>query len=252
MSEYKGAFAIVPETIFHLDITPNEMRVLIGLLSFRNKNTGLCNPGLDTLAERICLDRWATSRASSSLAKKGYVKKKRKGFSGRQGYKLNLPDDSLLTEKRNNADQTIAENNQPVLSETVKNSVAENSQEQITDNITNNKHTNGEFLAFWTQYPKKKSKGAAEKAFKKLTEHDFSAVFAGLDRACKHWKDTDPKYIPHPATWLNAEGWLDEYDIKMQQSAIQDNQSTTYQRDDTPKAANGSEMVKQLRQRVAK
>ena len=27
----------------------------------------------------------------------------------------------------------------------------------------------------------------------------------------KDWLEDDGKYIPHPATWLNAKGWEDEY-----------------------------------------
>ena len=33
---------------------------------------------------------------------------------------------------------------------------------------------------------------------------------AGAVYAAKQYADTDKQFIPHPATWLNGERWLDE------------------------------------------
>jgi hypothetical protein len=35
-------------------------------------------------------------------------------------------------------------------------------------------------------------------------------ILAGLERAKLGWRDTEPEFVPHPATWLNQERWLDE------------------------------------------
>ena len=68
------------------------------------------------------------------------------------------------------------------------------------------------FTRFYAAYPKKKSRAAAEKAFAKLNpdEQLVTAMLASIDRAMTSGTWTDPKFIPHPATWLNAAGWLDE------------------------------------------
>ncbi len=65
---------------------------------------------------------------------------------------------------------------------------------------------------FWPAYPKKKSRGAAEKAWKRIPAGNIDAIMAGLDRAIRspEWLNERGKYIPHPASWLNAKGWLDE------------------------------------------
>lgn len=72
------------------------------------------------------------------------------------------------------------------------------------------------FLAFWAVYPRKRSKGQAEKAWAKLKPDAalFAAIMAGLDRAraSPDWLKEGGEFIPHPSTWLNAKGWEDEYD----------------------------------------
>src|SRR4030043_61406 len=70
------------------------------------------------------------------------------------------------------------------------------------------------FLKFWDAYPKKKSKGQAEKAFFKINpdEQLLAIMIAKIEWAKKleDWVKEKGKYIPHPATWLNARGWEDE------------------------------------------
>lgn len=70
------------------------------------------------------------------------------------------------------------------------------------------------FIKFWNTYPKKKSKGTAEKAFSKINpdEQLLATMIAKIERAKKSddWLKDDGQYIPHPATWLHARGWEDE------------------------------------------
>ncbi len=70
------------------------------------------------------------------------------------------------------------------------------------------------FAAFWAAYPKKKSKGAAEKAWnrKGCGLGLFDTIMDGLKRAkdSDDWIKDGGKFIPYPATWLNAKGWEDE------------------------------------------
>lgn len=67
------------------------------------------------------------------------------------------------------------------------------------------------FDTLWGAYPKKRSKGAAEKAFAKIAPDDacLTDMLAGLAR-CKASSDWARGFTPHPASWLNAKGWLDE------------------------------------------
>lgn len=70
------------------------------------------------------------------------------------------------------------------------------------------------FEKFWSAYPKKKSKGYAERVFRKINpdEQLLATMLAKIERARKSddWLKNGGQYIPYPATWLNARGWEDE------------------------------------------
>lgn len=72
------------------------------------------------------------------------------------------------------------------------------------------------FEGFWQAYPKKRSKGAARKAWAKTVARDPALAETILEDVL--WRrERDPKwtkdggrYIPYPATYLNSESWTDE------------------------------------------
>ena len=72
-----------------------------------------------------------------------------------------------------------------------------------------------DFETFWKEYPKKKSKGDAEKAFSKLDIKNglVDKILAALIVAKKSdsWVKDNGQFIPYPATWLNRRGWEDEF-----------------------------------------
>lgn len=63
-----------------------------------------------------------------------------------------------------------------------------------------------DFERWWAAYPRKVGKGAARKAYLIARKKTAEAVL--IDALCRDWPD-DEKFIPHPATWLNGERWLD-------------------------------------------
>lgn len=70
----------------------------------------------------------------------------------------------------------------------------------------------GSFEDFYTAYPRHVGRGAAEKAWMRALREGASAaeIVAGAQRFAA-WVEGAPKrFIPYPATWLNAQRWLDE------------------------------------------
>lgn len=68
-----------------------------------------------------------------------------------------------------------------------------------------------EFERVWSKHPRKVGKGAARKAWAKArAKTDFMAIAAPLAIWIKLQKGSDPKFIPHFATWLNEERWGDD------------------------------------------
>ena len=69
------------------------------------------------------------------------------------------------------------------------------------------------FEAFWKACPKKVGKHSARKAWEKK---GCAAIATEVTNAmCRHktsedWRKDDGKFIPHPATWLNAGRWEDD------------------------------------------
>lgn len=66
-----------------------------------------------------------------------------------------------------------------------------------------------EFLVFWESYPKKLGKQEALKAWiRRGCEGRLGEVLASLKAwSDVEWKGREREFIPHPATWLNADRW---------------------------------------------
>jgi hypothetical protein len=70
------------------------------------------------------------------------------------------------------------------------------------------------FAEFWVKYPKKKSKGDAEKAWRAahIPVALLSVILEAIERArgSPDWLKNNGQFIPYPASWLRARGWEDE------------------------------------------
>lgn len=71
------------------------------------------------------------------------------------------------------------------------------------------------FEIFYQAYPNKKNVKTARTRWEKMkvTPELYREIMEGLERAknSQEWAKDDSAYIPHPATWLNGEGWKNEY-----------------------------------------
>ena len=92
-----------------------------------------------------------------------------------------------------------------------------NKNTRISASITNSGNGASElnleesFEVFYKAYPKKRSKGQAEKTWKKIkpTPELFKTILDAIAHAkrSEQWRKNNGQYIPHPSTWLNAKGW---------------------------------------------
>lgn len=65
------------------------------------------------------------------------------------------------------------------------------------------------FEDFYKNYPRKTAKGAARKVWERLSPEDKEKAVAGA-LAYANDPNRDESFTAYPATWLNAERWLDE------------------------------------------
>lgn len=69
-----------------------------------------------------------------------------------------------------------------------------------------------QFDLFYTEFPRKKDKAAAERAFNRaLKRATFEEIMDGV-RRYRNDPLRSPTHTKYPATWLNADSWLDEPD----------------------------------------
>lgn len=101
----------------------------------------------------------------------------------------------------------------PIEIESKEESIRESS---TTTNTNTRAHLKKSFENFWKEYPKKRSKGQAEKVWLKIMSGESPVEERTISQAVLRaktsadWQKENGRYIPHPATWLNARGWEDE------------------------------------------
>jgi len=78
-----------------------------------------------------------------------------------------------------------------------------------------------DFDAFWSAYPKKRDKGSALKAWKKIngTRPPIATILESIkkQKQSADWTKDNGQFIPYPATWLNGQRWEDEIEVVAQQ-----------------------------------
>jgi hypothetical protein len=67
-----------------------------------------------------------------------------------------------------------------------------------------------QFVRFWAAYPRRQGKGQARKAWAKaIKTADPEVIIERAGRFAALRGNEDPKFTPHPSTWLNGERWDD-------------------------------------------
>ena len=83
--------------------------------------------------------------------------------------------------------------------------------ETETETETETYYCANDFETFWLNYPKKKSKATALKAWKTKKPRLDDVLFAlSWQKESNDWTKSNGQFIPYPATYINAEGWKDE------------------------------------------
>lgn len=80
-----------------------------------------------------------------------------------------------------------------------------------------------EFEQFWRAYPRKTAKGDARKAWAQQAAllPPIELVLAAIraQQAQPQWRKDEGQFVPYPATWLRAERWDDEVEVRLVDAA---------------------------------
>ena len=165
--------------------------IMYELANRHNSETGKCHPSHEYLAKRLDTTVRSVIRLLNACQELGYLEVVPQFKDGRQ-----TTNNYIIKGVRNVTDEgDISVTPEGDISVTQK-------QEEETVRINNRA-----FEEFWSNYPRKVNKKKAQSAFNNLTkEKQQQAIVDCKDR----YKHTEPKYIPHPTTYLNGERWEDE------------------------------------------
>jgi hypothetical protein len=194
-----------------------ELLVLLALADFCN-DAGECWPAVASIARKARMDERSVRRILRKLEGAGWLTSDIGG--GRHGcsrYTINPdkepPGHNVPPDKMNRKPgQNEPETRTPVSPEPSLNHQEPSKRERGRAGVTlAHKPRPDGFAEFWERYPRKVGKGAAQKAYAKaIAKAGHDDLMFGLSQQMASLTAKDPQYIPHPATWLNAERWNDE------------------------------------------
>lgn len=188
--------------------------VLYWIADHHNGETGRCFPSLNRLADCAEMDKSTVVRHIDILVDFGLVERKKTyrddgGFTS-TSYILNLQQPL----SQNTTSPSC--NSAPPLVAKCDTNLGSNNQGSINLNILIER-----FDEFYAAYPIKKGKGAAKKAWEKAVKKaDPDHIISNAALYASSVQNKDPKFIAHPATWLNAERWDDDISKEVLQAAI--------------------------------
>lgn len=236
----------------HARLKSGPYSVLKELADCHNQDTGQCNPSVAHIAEYTGLNRKTVMTALNELETRGAVTPfKKNGF--RTDYNINFYLFDASTSTKNGTGKkdstgkasstsieagpengTGPENGIGAVPETGQPPVPKTGHEPITKPKKNLKEILlDRFEEFWKAYPKKKSKGAAEKVWLKLkpSQELTNEIIAAIQnqKTSEDWTKQNGQFIPHPATWLNAKGWCDETQVEQKTQAPSAQRAPTWQ-----------------------
>ena len=213
-------------------LSKSERLVLLGLYSFHDyKVDKPVFPSRAALAMRSDLTNTTrVTELTNSLALKGWITKKRKGFTNLIDYRLHTPP-YVFWQMFGNELSKLIENVMPiknkVIIETMTPKVIETMTPKVIETMTSKEHTNltnqvnkphmGDsdfFNRFWNEYPKKVGRKKAYETWQSInpSEQDLNTMLINIgDRLHQGaWSLETKQFIPHPANYLGGELWTDE------------------------------------------
>ena len=216
----------------------------------KNDKTGLCNPSLETLAKETGLSVKTVARRRAHLVELGLLKITRGYQSSVEHYfpldpPFTNPAETLTlmkaldkkdkqsvlgnwVEKTEDLMKSIKDSPVPyedlqrtpqsihkgLPSPTNYKNITKDSSGSFIDIKEPSSFDNDVFEKFWKAYPKRTHKGDAKKAWKKVKEPraTLQLILLALkwQKKSDQWEKDGGQFIPYPASYLNAWGWLDE------------------------------------------
>ena len=180
----------------------------INMLCIASKNGGVL-PSIEDMAFALRVSNDVCTSLIDELKTCGLIDGSKRlvphGWEKRQ-YKSDTSTDRVkrFRERSRNVTETVSETAPDTDTET--DTETDKNQKKIPKKRDRSAGS-AEFENFWLVYPRKINRAVALKAFEKATRKTEADLIISAVRGYKF--ADDEQFIPHPATWLNQERWID-------------------------------------------
>lgn len=199
-------------------------------LASQSDERGLVMMDVEEIAFATRLDDEEAARLLADLIKRQLIEETAEGYQIHNWDKRQFKSDDVTgrVSKHRNSKKIDSGNDTETLGvtlhgddETLHPSVITDTESE-TESDTQQKRPSAldqRFDEFWAHYPRKEAKGAAKKAWARikpsaeLTARMIDAL--EVQKRSAKWREQNGQFIPHPATWLNAERWEDQPSVDM-------------------------------------
>lgn len=190
---------------FEQRLAPSPKLVLLALADNAN-DEWYCWPNQETIAFKASMTTRNLRRVLAQLEEQGYIRieerRRSDGYRASNGYLL-ISEDKLSGEIQSTSHRTSVSSQEPSVEPPKKESAGEADWER-----------------FWLTYPRKTGKDKARVAWKAAVKRSSVAeILAGLERLLPSYAAREERFVPYPASWLNAGSWNDPVDPPPVQSA---------------------------------
>lgn len=198
-------------------IDPTAKLVLMCVADMANEDDRTAWPAVRTIARKCGVSRRTVQYHLRRLEKMGHISLRRERTGDSTLYRIH-PQLDAGERVRTQADEGGANMTplQPIApggATHCTQTLTEPLQSPLSEKTASSQTSPHGWEEFWDQYPRKTGKGQALRAFKAASKKtNVASIMEGLQRAVYAWgrAQTPTHYIPHPATWLNGERWLDD------------------------------------------
>ena len=207
-------FSIIPESVLYADISSNAVRVYGVLRRHADKDDNTCHPGRSRIAALAKISTSAVDRAVKELVNARFVtvhhrrdpENPKRHLSSRYVIHSTPPAGDYTPPAGDDTPLPLVNTPPPAGDEVTI--VKEPEPINQTPSPSSN---DSEFDTFWQIYPRKIARKKCEQWWHKHATNMASDILDAATTATKQWRqdNTEPRYIPHPYTWLNQERWKD-------------------------------------------
>lgn len=221
-------FAAVPRWLLTQNLSAHALAVYV-VLSAHAARDGSCWPSQGRIAEIVGLSRPTVRKALDELREAGAVEwTSQTGDDGSQRsnlYRLRMFDMPVdnQPEHGNHVDTPVKEVATPckpdfqplatTFSRTITNELEpmNNTHGHSAEETVDNPEPEG-FTAFWNTYPRRVKKPRALAAYRAALDRGATpqVLLAAVRRYANDRNLPELRFIPHPASWLDDDSWLDD------------------------------------------